>query len=223
MVLRTDIALFGARIDAVEQDEFVSAISNQPIQRPPMQLRTLNLGKNALGDRFLRNLSEKALPNLPSLHTLCLWTNNIGDDGMISLANALPYVQNMENLFLNNNLFGDIGMTAIAASLPQLPKLRYLSLGSNAFGDVGLIALTKVMPKLKSLESLGIGGSVSFAIVKFKNEFTDAGATAVANALAHMPMLKNLRLQADGVSATSRAMVESKGLPSLVKIEWVEH
>ena len=142
---------------------------------------------------------------------------------MISLANALPYVQNMKNLFLNNNLFGDIGMTAIAASLPQLPKLRYLSLGSNAFGDVGLIALTKVMPKLKSLEALGIGGSASMSIVKFKNELTDARATTVANALAHMPMLKNLTLQADGVSATSRAMVENKGLPSLVKIKWVEH
>src|SRR5262249_26312197 len=66
----------------------------------------------------------------PTLHTLGLGCNNIGDEGVIALAGStgLPA---LKTLFLNSNQIGAAGAQALADS-PALADLEWLFLGFNS-------------------------------------------------------------------------------------------
>ena len=81
------------------------------------------------------------------MQLLNLEGNQIGDTGMISLADALGKgaLAALETLDLRLNAIGDAGMSALAKAITPgpngkgaLPQLGKLFLGSNKIGDSGL-------------------------------------------------------------------------------------
>ena len=91
-------------------------------------LTTLDLDRNNIGLDGVRSLAP-----LSRLNTLYLVRNNIGDDG----AQALTVFTKLTSLYLPTNNIGDKGVQALA----QLSDLAVLSLDSNPVGDDGVQAL----------------------------------------------------------------------------------
>ncbi len=100
------------------------------------RVQTLDLEKNDLGDADLRALARS--PHLGGLATLLLWSNQVGDDGLLGLVGAnLPRLARLD---LSSNLVADPG-AAILARSPLLGQLTMLDLTANQVSDVGALAL----------------------------------------------------------------------------------
>ena len=73
--------------------------------------------------------------------------NNVGDEGMVAIADALKLSNSLlakcTDVWLNNNSIGDEGVCALADSLKAgaMPKLHKLYLNDNNIGDEGAGAL----------------------------------------------------------------------------------
>ena len=83
---------------------------------------------------------------LARLYELWLSNNEIGDDGMVALADALAVgaLAGLGDLRLQFNAIGEVGLRALAAAVSShgaLANTWYLGLSDNRFGDDALRAL----------------------------------------------------------------------------------
>ena len=110
-------------------------------------LEELDIGHNYaveirdFSQRAITNLGAKriasALHNNTSLKKLVLWSNLIGDEGAIALADALKHnVTKLEYLDLSNNLIGDTGALALGEALETYSHMIELNLRGNNIGQV---------------------------------------------------------------------------------------
>ena len=92
-------------------------------------LETLGLGGNFLGAQGAAALATP-LRTLPRLHSLHLWSNNIGDKGVASLLDKLGKddFKALERLSIASNNITDVGCAAIVASLDAdaMPLLQFI-------------------------------------------------------------------------------------------------
>ena len=110
------------------------------------KLKELRLSVNQIND----DASCHLLSNLPaSLTHLDFRDNDIGNLGMIALANAIVNkpLLNLQVLDFERNKIGDPGMIALADAIVSKPllKLKVLAFAKNKIGDPGMIALAKAI------------------------------------------------------------------------------
>lgn len=107
-----------------------------------LKLRSVHLGCNQIGDYGILPLAE-CLVSLQDLVILHLMSNAIGPRGITSLCKSrMPHV---EALSLGFNRVGDEGLSILADACVQgmLPKCRFLSLQQNDIHDTGFMALSR--------------------------------------------------------------------------------
>ena len=120
-------------------------------------LCTLDLGSNAVGDQGVRYLAESSLH--PRLHTLGLSHAGLGDDALWALAET-PYFQSVERLDLSQNHFSPHGAGHLTGRRDQLDSLRHVDLsGQEGIGEaVATTFLTWArLPSLHSLHLMACG------------------------------------------------------------------
>jgi hypothetical protein len=94
---------------------------------------------------------------LRKLKYLYLYGNELGDEGVASLAKALKHEHTpaLKELHLQSNRIRNAGLIALADVCKPSPKLSYLSLHDNSFGDEGLAALaTAITAKTFFVEAI---------------------------------------------------------------------
>lgn len=108
------------------------------------------------GDMAVLSMIMRTNRGLPMLHSLWLYTNGFGDEGLQSLCEGLAVTSSLEVLSLTENKIGPAGAEALAAALRVLPKLKHLALGNNAIGNQGAAALAQPLRKLPALQKLDL-------------------------------------------------------------------
>ena len=96
----------------------------------------LDVSQRAITDEGAKMIAS-ALHNNTGLKKLVLWSNLIGDQGALALADALKHnVTTLEYLDLSNNLIGDVGALALGEALETYPHMIELDLRGNMIGQV---------------------------------------------------------------------------------------
>ena len=140
---------------------------------------SLNLSCNNIGDEGVISIAN-ALSHNPNLTFFDLSTNNFGNEGIIKIGNALSQCPNLTNLNLSYNKFGDEGATNIANALyiSQYSKLTHLDLSNNNIGVEGSKSIIKLFK------------NYNFSTLRlFRNNFGDEGVSIIANAICITPCL----------------------------------
>ena len=168
--------------------------------------------------------------SLPRLLELKIDTDNIGGEGVVSLADGLRRgrLPSLHVLHLDDAQIGPHGAAALAPALTEraLPSLAFLSLAGNPLGDAGLAALLPALrrlPPLKGLSLLGTnigdegvaslvaqptaGALKSLELLDLDaNEISDAGCAALASALRGGALPALMVLGLDGNPASEEAV-----------------
>ncbi|MFP3019778.1 MAG: leucine-rich repeat domain-containing protein [Wolbachia sp.] len=154
-------------------------------------IKKLSLVDLDIGDEGVIALANGNLLNLTSLY---LGGNNIGDQG----AEALTKLSNLTKLNLRNNNIGDEGVRALA----KLSKLTELDLARNKIGDQGAEALAK----LSKLTFLNLSN----------NKIHGSGAEALAN--GNFPKLASLYLQGNNIDNQGAKALANGNLLNLTSL-----
>ena len=88
---------------------------------------------------------EKGLARCPSLVSLDLSLNEIGDLGAKYIGRAVNTARNVEHLYLHVNRIGPRGAIDLTSFLVHAGALRSLDLSSNPIGDDGFHAIAKMI------------------------------------------------------------------------------
>ncbi|MBX3250724.1 MAG: protein kinase [Myxococcales bacterium] len=150
------------------------------------QVRCLDLGQNGLGREGVKLLLGSA--RFERLDELDLSGNELGPAGAMVFAGA-PTVRRLSRLALGQNALGDAGLAALFGSA-NLTGLRALDLAQNALGASAASLLGEAPPQLAHL-------------VLSHNPLRAAGASALAEALAH---LRIVRLEVAGCGLDGAAL-----------------
>ncbi|KAL7450100.1 hypothetical protein ACHAXS_000222, partial [Conticribra weissflogii] len=70
------------------------------------------------------------------IKTLILSENNLGDDGVRSVARALENNKSLESLWVDDNSIGAVGLKLLSHSLKKNQRLERLHLRHNAFQSI---------------------------------------------------------------------------------------
>lgn len=127
---------------------------------------------------FLARLSD------PSINSLDLAYNLIGDTGATAVANTIRKKTSLTSLGLSLNQITDAGVSAVADALKTNKILKTLDLSINQIGDAGATALSDALKTNTTLRELSLRN----------NQITDAGATALADSLKINTSLTKLDL-----------------------------
>ncbi|XP_032087052.1 MHC class II transactivator isoform X2 [Thamnophis elegans] len=111
--------------------------------------------ENEIGDEGVGSLA-RVLPRLASLETLNLSRNKITDQGAELLAGALPSLGSLKTLSLYENNIGDAGAERVAEVLPQMCALRVLDLHCNQISAAGARCLTEHLRRCPGIRSLAL-------------------------------------------------------------------
>ena len=144
-----------------EQEEPSSPPALVYLTKTAVLLRTCALCYKGIDDEAAETIAKElveiglGLPGCPSLRTLDLRGNQIGDRGAKALASALEHNSLLESLMLDGNHIGDEGAMSLAMALDTNKTLCTLGLAANAIGDAGCTALFEALdrphPKLTRL------------------------------------------------------------------------
>jgi len=149
-------------------------------------LWALSLSWNSIGDEGMKELAP-AIAKCSSLKALNLNNNNeIGDDGIMTLADVLP-AASLTELRLYDCGLTDTAVKYIAEALPTAP-LSKLKLGKNKFGDSGIMALAEALPT-SSMTELDLSSN---------GHITEKGWKALAAQIPSMRSLSLLDLRGNG-------------------------
>ena len=113
-----------------------------------LRLSSINLGSTNLGIEVAKALAEICLPDLSELDLSCC---NLGDEGMLYVAELLKRSK-IKRLNLDGNRITSNGIEKIA---PFLSKISVLSLSLNKIGTKGLELLLQAKPNLVDLNICG--------------------------------------------------------------------
>lgn len=118
----------------------------------------LKLGYNDLGDEGVRTLAS-GLAQHQAIESLDLGFNKVGDDGVRELAGALQGASTLNTLYLAGNLIGPEGSSSIADLLRNgRTALRKLYLTSNKLGPEGTSVICDAIIERETVGSRGNGG-----------------------------------------------------------------
>jgi len=107
-------------------------------------LSVLKLGYNNLGDEGLTTLAA-GISEHHALESLDLGFNNVGDEGCRALAAAIPMDGALHTLYLAGNLIGEEGAVAIADAIRRKSGLRRLYMTGNRLGPDGVKAISEAI------------------------------------------------------------------------------
>jgi Ran GTPase-activating protein (RanGAP) involved in mRNA processing and transport len=171
----------------------------------PPSIETLDLRGNQIGDAGTARISRALAGHTPrSLHSLNLRSNWIGDAGAASLAGAIPFLPSLCALDICHNFIGAEGTAHIATSLSLHKGLRELSMSHNSVGAEGAARLADAIRRLPTLSSLFLGF----------NSIGDAGTSSIACALSVHRCIKTLSLDLNAIGRAG-AVSLGKVLPFL--------
>ncbi|HBN22044.1 MAG TPA: hypothetical protein DD412_02250, partial [Holosporales bacterium] len=105
-----------------------------------------------------------------NLRTLNLEDNNLGENGVVTLATPLRFLTNLEDFYLDGNNFGERGMRLLAPILETFTSLKTLGLDDNSIGEGGMQAFAPGLKLLTNLRALNLG----------KNNLGEGGMQALA-------------------------------------------
>eukprot|EP00545_Synedropsis_sp_CCMP1620_P013679 CAMPEP_0119014704 /NCGR_PEP_ID=MMETSP1176-20130426/10238_1 /TAXON_ID=265551 /ORGANISM="Synedropsis recta cf, Strain CCMP1620" /LENGTH=334 /DNA_ID=CAMNT_0006967927 /DNA_START=153 /DNA_END=1154 /DNA_ORIENTATION=+ len=136
-----------------------------------------------------------------TIHTLCLFGNEMGEGGAIAIAEALRSNTSLQVLNLSYNRITCEGAVALAKSIADHPNLQRLDLSGNAIGDEGASALAAACMRSSSLLDFTLS----------RNHVGDLGAMSFARALTRNSCkLQSLRLASSDIGVTgARALALS--------------
>ncbi len=106
-------------------------------------------------------LSSAALDKNPTLTTLHLTCNNIGDEGARSLAAALDNNATLTFLHIGNNNIGAEGARSLAAALDNNATLTNLDLAENNIGAEGARSLAAALDTNRTLQHLALDHTIA--------------------------------------------------------------
>ena len=132
----------------------INALADACAKGALTSLEELILSFNEIGDTGLI-----ALAAIPSLKDLRIEQNCIGDKGMIGFAGACTN-QNLTHLSLKTNNIGDRGTSTFAEALKGgcFPNLTWLHLMNNQVGDQGMVDFSTALNS-SSLERVSFDGN----------------------------------------------------------------
>ncbi|CAH1240820.1 NLRC4 [Branchiostoma lanceolatum] len=220
--LRLDLTLSDPYLLSPEEtSRLVSVLTNVP------GLRALVLSGANLSPEKIRPL-VRALKHMSLLEELSLVSNfELGDAGMEVLQVGLDWVPHLTVLVIYSCNITDVSMASLAPYLGKLSRLRELDLGNNEIGDTGLEPLATIFPTLAALQELGLrrngispAGMRTLApalrhligLTKLdisSNAIGDSGVECLANILPCLLAMKVLELE--------RTCIGDKGISALVK------
>jgi len=184
------------------------ALGSNPLGVPGIDV----LGTTLQGNRRLRELSldlvqcsgrkggrslAGLLSGMTNLRGLALQMNDLGDDGVVELAEGVRTLRALTAIDLSSNGIADAGALALAEALNSFGRLLRANFHENRLGATGATAMARSLYSCISLQHLDLGS----------NRLLDKGAVAVSKALSDCPELKFLDLSENGVGAKSRAAV----------------
>ena len=148
--------------------------------------------------------------NDPTLTTLDIGRNNIGDNGAIALAGALKDNKTLTTLDISHNMIGVAGAKAIALALKVNETLTTLNMYNNRFTSIGAEEIGKALEVNKTLTTLNINS----------NNIRVAGAQAIAKALETNATLITLDIEHnhidnEGAEAIANALKINSALTTL--------
>lgn len=96
----------------------------------------------------------KSLAENTDLHLeeLCLWSNSIGDDGAVALADWLRIDETVIELQLFDNEIGDVGCAALCEALCGHPTIERLAIGQNRFTEAALEHIVELLEENEYVE-----------------------------------------------------------------------
>eukprot|EP00899_Mesostigma_viride_P021181 jgi/Mesvir1/29064/Mv18372-RA.1 len=141
-------------------------------------------------------------PHGPTLRSLSLLDNHVGDVGATMLARILHELPSLTELHLVRCLIGPQGVSTLAPALPGCPLLKSLSLEGNVLGTEGSRDLGACLARCSSLEDLHLAG-------------TSLGTKGVAGLAPYLPSapllakldLRNVYRASVGVDDASGALI----------------
>ena len=83
----------------------------------------------------------------------------LGDDGVVRLANELAEHVSIKSLSLTGHAVGYAGAASLASALEKNATLHTLHLSFNAVGDEGAASLTSALEKNTTLQTLDLYGN----------------------------------------------------------------
>jgi diketogulonate reductase-like aldo/keto reductase len=153
-------------------------------------LELLDLFNTGLCDPGLRAFRDglAAQGGSRSLKHLYLSVNDIADGECV--AEVVRLLPSLESLFLGVNLLGDAGAAPVLGALVGHPSLRRLELGSNGLTDASLPLLLDVVSSAPLMAALTLGSYKSTNYFGGRhNDFADAAALArIASHLGFMSL-----------------------------------
>jgi len=185
-------------------------------------------------DKKSINSFAEYLLKYPNCTSLIVTDCIIGDNGVITIANALKNNTILTILKLNSNNIGDIGVIAIADALKNNTILTTLNLNSNNIGDNGVNAIADALKNKKELV-LGLGyNKITNIGIKYigtiidnlkilylnHNKFNRKGVIMIAKILQNNASLERLYLGTcdiglEGSGAIIEALIKNKTLKIL--------
>ncbi|WP_051908367.1 hypothetical protein [Candidatus Odyssella acanthamoebae] len=152
-------------------------------------LTSLTLGRNEIGESCDVALGE-ALKINTTLTSLDLWGNYIGKPGVVALGEALKTNTTLTSLGLGGNKISEPGVVALGEALKTNTTLTSLGLEGNKISEPGVVALGEALKVNTTLTSLDLGD----------NEIGDPGAVALGEGLKTNTTLTSLDLMGNKVS-----------------------
>jgi len=194
--------------------------------------------RNRNGCSALGTLLESGVCKLKKLH---FYSNNIGDDGVASLASGLRSIgPSLKTLGLGDNFIGNEGLLALVTALESCTSLEELDLSNNDFSlaTAGLRSLSdwlqsNQMEKWLGFESCGIndeglqalsGGTARYCKslqLAGNNSITALGlrylSTSLQSVSCHLEnlYLGRMNIGDDGAEVLARGLIGNKSLRCL--------
>lgn len=126
------------------------------------RLTAIDLRCNNIGDAGARQLAARLANVSCGVHTLRLWSNRIGIDGVTALAAALQVNQSLTHLDIGKQQcpgsvdggvhgFGDAAICKMADALLYNTTLTAVDMRFSGIADTGAVALAKALPMWKTI------------------------------------------------------------------------
>ena len=209
--LRSHVSLQRIDLEWNHLDDAGAALVGEAVAALGSVLRSLGLGRNAIGDAGAASLAALGglLRSSDMLTSLRLEGNEIGAAGAASLAEALRFNTRLTSLGLELNPVGPQGGQRLSTVLLTNRHLADLAISDAELGDEGTTALAAALRANSALRALRLE----------RNGITDAGAAELAEMLRVNSGLQVLDLRQNRMGAAAARAFATALLDNTVILE----